>query len=304
MFYDPLEDRLHDFVGGREDIAGRLVRAIGNPQARFTEDKLRMLRAVRITARFDFELESATAAAVRAMASQILVVSQERIAQELKKMLVHARRARAISLAHHLELLTVILPELSPVVATAGPADRADRWKQTLELLEILKDPRFELAFAALLSQSGEPEDDNGLAKMAEVICRRLKLSNQEVDDVAWLTGHRNALRGSPSWPKSRLKRLLAQPAIDDLLKLARASAVATGGDLDDIAFCEEHLATTPREELDPPPLISGDDLVAMGLQPGAQFKELLDAVRDAQLDGQIWTGGEALTLVRRLVGR
>jgi poly(A) polymerase len=259
---------------------------------------------VRISARFDFELEAATAEAVRGMAPEILVVSHERIAQELRKMLVHPRRARAISLAHHLELLTVILPELTPVVATAGPADRADRWKQTLELLELLNDPRFELALAALLSQSSEPGDDNGLAKMAEVICRRLKLSNQEVDDVSWLSAHRSALCGAPFWPKSRLKRLLAQPAIDDLLKLARASAVATGGDLNDIAFCEEYLATTPRQEIDPPPLISGDDLVAMGLQPGAQFKELLDAVRDAQLDCQIRTGGEALALVRRLAGR
>jgi len=303
MFYDPLEDQLHDFVGGRDDIARQLVRAIGNPQARFTEDKLRMLRAVRISARFDFELEAATADAVRGMAPEILVVSQERIAQELKKMLVHPRRARAISLAHHLELLTIILPELTLVVATAGAAGGADRWHLTLETLEILKDPRFELAFAALLSQIGGPEDDRGSAKLAEVICRRLKLSNQEADDVAWLASQRSALRGATSWSKCRLKRLLAQPAIGDLLKLARAGAVAAGSDLTDIAFCEAYLATTPREEIDPPPLITGDDLVAIGLQPGAQFKELLDGARDAQLDSQIQTREEALALVRRLAG-
>lgn len=303
MFYDPLEEQLHDYVGGREDIARRLVRAIGNPQARFTEDKLRMLRAVRISARFDFELEAATAQAVRGMAPEILVVSQERIAQELKKMLVHPRRARAISLAQLLELLTVILPELAPVVATAGQAGGADRWHLTLETLEILKDPRFELAFAALLSQVGVAGDDDGSATLAETICRRLKLSNQEADDVAWLIGQRSALRGATDWPKSRLKRLLAHPAIGDLLKLARASAVAAGGDLTDIAFCEGYLETTPREEVNPPPLITGDDLVAIGLQPGAQFKELLDAARDAQLDGQIRTRDEALDLARRLAG-
>src|SRR5207302_1579919 len=120
MFYDPLAEQVYDYVGGREDLDRKIVRAIGDPLARFREDKLRMLRAVRIVSRFDFALDVSTADAVRAMAPEILVVSQERIAQELKKMLVHPRRRRALELAHNLKLLEMILPELAPVIATVG----------------------------------------------------------------------------------------------------------------------------------------------------------------------------------------
>jgi poly(A) polymerase len=302
MFYDPLAEQVLDYVGGRDDLARKIVRAIGNPLARFREDKLRMLRAVRIVARFDFELDPDTAEAVQAMAAEILVVSQERIARELKKMLVHPRRRRALELAHGLKLLAVILPELAPVIATAGAPTGPDRWLATLRALELLDIPRFEVALAGLFYELAFDDTDEKAAEFAEQICRRLKLSNEECHDVSWLVERRHALDGAPTWPLHRLKRLLAEPLIVDLLVLARAQATARGASLADVEFCESYLRVTPWEEVDPPPLINGKDLQELGLVPGPRFKELLEIVRDAQLDGLIKTREEALALVRSLL--
>ncbi|MBI3862618.1 MAG: CCA tRNA nucleotidyltransferase [Planctomycetia bacterium] len=301
MFYDPLAEQVFDYVGGQEDLARKVVRAIGDPAARFGEDKLRMLRAVRIVARFDFQLDPDTADAVQAMAPEILVVSQERIAQELKKMLVHPRRTQALELAHELKLLTVILPELTPVVATAALPAPQNRWQPTLHALRILPDPRFELALAATfydLARDGTAEE---AAIRAEQVCRRLKLSNDECHDVSWLVAHRGALAGAPGWPPHRLKRLLAERLIVELLALERACALARNEGLHDVEFCEQYLRTTPASEINPPPLITGDDLLAMGLVPGPKFKEILERVRDAQLDGLVTTRDEALEFARSL---
>jgi poly(A) polymerase len=302
MFFDPLANQVLDYVGGRQDLERKIVRAIGDPHARFREDKLRMLRAVRITARFDFELDGTTAAAVRAMAPELLVVSHERIAQELKKMLVHHRRARALALAHDLHLLTIIFPELAPVISTAEVPGQGDRWQITTRMLEIFESPRFELALAGLLHELVFDRPSDEAAGVAEQICRRLRLSNEECHDVAWLIGHRGALRDAPGWPKCRLKRLLAEPLIHELLLLERAHAMAAKVDLADVEFCENYLRTTPLDEIDPPPVLTGDDLIMLGLTPGAQFKELLDMVRDAQLNGEIRTRDDTLELVRRIV--
>jgi poly(A) polymerase len=302
MFYDPLLEQVFDFVGGREDLNRKIVRAIGDPLARFTEDKLRMLRAVRIVARFDFELDPNTAAAVQHMSAEILVVSQERIAQELKKMLVHPRRRRALELANQLRLLTVILPELEPVIATSGAAGGHDRWLPTLAALDLLEDPRFELALAAMLHDVALDSPATDAASLAEQICRRLKLSNSECYDVAWLIEHRRALDGAASWPLHRLKRLLAEPSTPELLVLARTQAIPRSASLVDIEFCETYLQATPPGEINPPPLLTGNDLREAGLIPGPRFKELLEAVRDAQLDGLITTRDEALEFVREIL--
>lgn len=298
MFYDPLTEQVHDYVGGRKDLGEGIVRAIGDPRARFAEDKLRMLRAVRMTARFEFALDRATGDAVREMAREILVVSQERIAQELKKMLVHVGRAGAMRLADELALLPVILPELAAILSE--PA--APRWLRTLSMLQRLEAPSFELALATLLHEL-ETDESAGAAPV-ERLCRRLRLSNDELEHVTWLFGLRQGLGGSPAWPLSRLKRLLAHPRIGSLLAMERTAAECGAGDLSAVEFCERYLADTPRDAIDPPPLIHGGDLLALGLTPGARFKELLDRVRDAQLDGEVKDHDEALALVRRLVGR
>lgn len=297
MFFDPIADRVLDFVGGQEDLQRRVVRAIGDPHARFREDKLRMLRAVRITARFDFQLEDVTARAVREMASEILIVSQERIAQELKKMLVHPRRARAVALARDLQLLTVILPEMSGLVANTANSSTADRYIITLRRLELLDAPGFEPAMAALLHDVVPTEAPAKATEVVQLACRRLRLSNREIDHIAWLVSNRHALREAPTMRISRLKRLFADPLHADLLSLARAETMAAGTDLAPVEFCENYLRATPSEEINPPPLLTGDDLIRHGLKPGEKFKEILEAVRDAQLEGQVKTADEALKM-------
>jgi poly(A) polymerase len=238
------------------------------------------------------------------MATEILVVSQERIAQELKKMLVHPRRARALALAHDLKLLTVILQELAPVIATAGLAAPADRWHATLRMLEMLDSPRFELALAATLHELAFDAPAETAAHIAERICRRLRLSNNECADVAWFVGHRDALQGAAGFAKHKLKRLLSEELIGELLALDRAWAQARGTAHDDVQFCQDYLHARPAADINPPELINGDDLRKLGLAPGPQFKDLLETVRDAQLDGRISTRHEALDYVGMLVNK
>lgn len=288
MFYDPIDARVLDYVGGEADLSARVVRAIGDPHERVREDKLRMLRAVRFTATLDFALEERTAAAVREMADQLTVVSAERIAQELKKMLVDPHRRRAIELCTDVDLLAIFLPEL-----------RAESREHeiTLRMLALLESPSFELALAALLhSLPAKPTVYD--------ICRRLKLSNDESDRITWLVAHQDDLLDAPSQTLARLKRTLAEPFRDDLINLLRVKLLATEADLRPVLFCDEYLARTPQTEINPPPLMTGDILKSIGLNPGPAFKSLLDAIRDAQLNGQISSAEQAVTLAHEIVSK
>ena len=297
MFYDPLEHRVLDYVGGERDLGAGIVRAIGDPRARVAEDKLRMLRAVRFTATLDFQLDPATGDAVRDMAPQILVVSAERIAQELKRMLIHVHRRRAVDLAIDVGLLRVVLPELAPLAGdAAGSAGGVTGdWARTLRMLELLERPAFELAFATLLHALPPPTVHD--------ICRRLRLSNDEMEHTVWLVEHQRDLDGAREAAPAALKRLLAQPWSRDLVELARVTALASGRDLYAVTFVEDYLRDTPAEVLNPQPLVTGADLIAAGLTPGPQFKSLLETVRDAQLNGEIQSRDEALELLQRLAG-
>lgn len=300
MFYDPLKEEVMDFVGGQQDFAAGILRAIGDPHSRMEEDKLRMLRAVRFAATFDFELDAATADAVRSMADQISVVSAERIAQELRRMLVDRHRHRAMQLCEDVNLLQMILPELASVIADS------DCWQKLQNSLDVLGEPDFPLVFALLLDsileqarlerRSGESDH-----RLAEQVGRRLKLSNQEIDSATWLLKHRRHLDEAAGLPLSRLKRVLAHRLAPDLLGLMRARSVGWGFELADVDFCENYLQTTEREVLDPEPLISGDDLIKSGFRPGPQFKNVLDSVRDAQLELKIESPDEALELAARM---
>ena len=287
MFYDPIDGRVLDFVGGEDDLVKKVIRAIGDPLERMTEDKLRMLRAVRFAATLDFELEAVTASAVRDMATQLVVVSAERIAQELKKMLLDDRRRRAVELAEHVALRSVILPELDPHARDPVEYDR------TLRMLELLQKPAFELALAAWLHFLPEA--------VVYDICRRLKLSNDECDRTTWLVRHQLDLADAHLQPLARLKRTLAHADRDNLIGLLRVRLLASGSDLRPVLFCDEYLSRTPQTVINPAPLISGDDLKSLGLAPGPAFKSLLDAIRDAQLNDQISTREQAIELARGL---
>jgi poly(A) polymerase len=286
MFFDPLEDKVIDYVGGQEDLRAGILRAIGVPAQRFTEDKLRLLRAVRFATRFNLTLDPVTTAAIRAMAGEITVVSAERIAEELRKLLTNPRRADGLRLLKDVNLLAPLLPE----VAATG-----DGWTHTLRMLELLPaDASFPLALAALLHDIGRD--------LAGRICLRLKLSNTERDRIEWLVAMHKALCDAPRMRNSALKPLLAHPGIRELLALHRADAEAGGRSVEHVDFCERKLREWPPEELDPPPILTGDDLLALGIKQGPVYKRLLDAVRVDQLDGALTTKEQAIELVRRLL--
>lgn len=302
MFFDPVAGRPVDYVGGEEDLKRGLVRAIGEPHDRMREDKLRMLRAVRFTAGFDFELDAATERAIVDMAREIHVVSAERIADELRKMLVNRHRRRAVRLMQQTGLLLELFSELKSLLQPEVP--RA--WSHTLDLLEELRDPGFELALASLLHTvpSGASDDRRSSPGdgTASGVCRRLKLSNKERQHIVWLVEHQHALDNAQSLPLAMLKRLLASPYRDDLIELVRASAAAAGSDSKDVEFVTRFLAEHSPDDINPPPLVTGEDLIAAGLTPGPEFQRLLDAVRDAQLNEEIDDRDAALPFLRRLL--
>ncbi|MGA2034051.1 MAG: CCA tRNA nucleotidyltransferase, partial [Thermoguttaceae bacterium] len=269
LFFDPLRQQVIDFVGGREDLARRVIRAIGQPARRMAEDKLRLLRAVRFAAAFDFALDEDTAATIRAMAAQIAVVSPERIAMEMRRMLMERGRARAVGLLLETGLAAALLPEI--VHTDPNAQQRLDR---ALAVLDRLDEPGFPLALAALLDSMVE-------SSAARAICLRWRLSNKETDRVAWLIAHRSALAGAPAMRHSQLQPLLLAEGIEDLLVLHELSGPPGP---EDAAFCRALLAG-PRDRLDPPPLLSGDDLLAAGLPSGPRYKTALRRIRAAQLD-------------------
>jgi len=284
LFYDPIDRRVLDFVGGQEDLARRRIRAIGDPYERFTEDKLRMLRAVRFAATFDFELDAATLDAIRPMARQIEVVSAERIGGEVRRMLVGTGRDRAVRLLLDAGLADVVLPE----VARAEPEAVAQR-DANLAVLGRLAEPSFPLAAAGLLDRLVAPEDVDELG-------RRLRLANKEIERIGWLLTHVDRIGDARSLPFSALQPLLIHEGIDELLALREACCPGA----EEVDYCRELLAQ-PREQLDPPPLLTGDDLKRHGIPPGPLYGRLLAAVRDAQLDGAIHGRDEAFALVDRL---
>ncbi|HKI30327.1 MAG TPA: CCA tRNA nucleotidyltransferase [Gemmataceae bacterium] len=317
MFFDPIENKLIDYVGGQADLSARVLRAIGEPAKRFAEDKLRLLRGVRLATRFDLAIDPTTAEAVRAMADEVTVVSAERIADELRKLLVHRQRARGVNLMFDLGLVRPILPELLPMKGLPqGPpsAPVGDLWDHVMTVLERLGERvSFPLAFAALLHDAGKPRvvartperytfyhHEHVGRRIASEICLRLKLSNEERERIEWLVEKHQYLADARQMRPAKLKPILIHPGIEELLRLHEADAQASGHDLDHVTYCRQLLAEWTPADLNPPPLLTGDDLKEVGVPQGPVYKRLLDAVREAQLDGTIRTKDEALDLVTR----
>jgi len=289
LFYDPLEDRVIDFVGGRADLQAGLVRAIGNPADRLAEDKLRMLRAARFAATFGFTLEAATRQAISQMASQVTIVSAERIADEMGKMLVSPKRTVAVRLLLETGLADEVLPEIVP-----ADAEQKDQLEKTFEVLDRLDRPSLPLALAALLADRATPDEVGR-------VCRRWRLSNHLTDRAEWLAAHRGCLKDAQLARWSVLQKILVSPGIEELLEWAEVEAAAQRREAPEVNYCRTLLAQPP-EKLDPPPLVTGDDLLRHGVAPGPIFGELLARLRDAQLDGRIETKAEGLAMVDRLL--
>jgi tRNA nucleotidyltransferase/poly(A) polymerase len=303
LFFDPVAEQVIDYVGGMDDLNRRLVRAIGDPAARFDEDKLRMLRAVRFAATYDFALDQATLEAIQRLAGELVIVSAERIAEEMRKMLRHRYRARAVALLREARLLEVVLPQSAAfdVDEQSAPAPHASAWEQTLAILDALENPTCPVALAALVRGIGDRSDPSD--RVIETVGARWRLSKDEVAEASWVRRHEDEVRQARRIPWPRLQRILIAPFAHELLVLGEAVACVVDGATDEIAFCREKLSLPP-ETLNPPPLLTGNDLIAAGWPPGPMFQVVLDAVRDAQLDEKIATRDEALALATTLAER
>lgn len=299
MFFDPIEETLIDYVGGCKDLELGIVRAIGDPVARFTEDKLRMLRAVRFTATFGFTLDAATAAAVHELRQHICQVSEERIAQELKRMLSHASREHSFRLLQQTGLLPEVLPELFD--KALHPANTAALTKIGNQL-QHLESEEFEPAFTLILCQLLHAGFGGKSTAAIESVCRRLKLSNEETECVCWLANSLSVLSDIRSKPLHLRKPLLAHPNAERLLRIAGAIAAAENRPATDVDFCREYLSMVNREDLTPPPLVNGQDLMELNVPQGPLFRVFLTTIRNEQLDEILTTRTDALARLRELV--
>ncbi len=301
LFYDPLENRLIDYVQGEQDLLAGRIRAIGNPRDRFREDHLRLLRAVRFTADFDFHMDPATRQALIECAPMVTSVSGERIAEEMRRMLRLPRRALAMDLLRQTGLLAVLLPE-----AAVWDAPHGDQhWTVTRCILDALAEPNFPVALAAMLRDlvvvGSDQSASTAPTRAIHDIGRRWRLANDEIQEAQWLIHNETIARQAQELPWPTVQRLLIQPHADHLVDLADAIArVLHPAKMSGVAFCRDW-RQRPPEVLNPTPWLTGDDLIAHGLPPGPAFHSLLTAVRDAQLLGQIHNRDQALQLVDQL---
>ncbi|HXP42197.1 MAG TPA: CCA tRNA nucleotidyltransferase [Candidatus Acidoferrales bacterium] len=316
MMLDPVTGEVLDFVGGRKDLEAKLIRAIGDPNRRFGEDKLRMLRAVRFAARFEYEIEADTLAAIRQLASDVHLVSRERVRDELTKMLTEGHARRAFLLLDQTGLLKEVLPEISLMKGVKQPPEfhpEGDVFVHTLLLLENLPHPcPPTLAWGALLHDAGKPATfrvaperirfDGHVEvgrKIAEEICTRLRFSNHDTDQVLSLVDNHMRFGHVTRMKESTLKKFMRLPGFDEHLALHRADSLASHGNLSTYDFLQNKLAEIPPENIRPSALMTGDDLIAAGYVPGPRFREILEAVEDAQLEGRLLSREDALAFVK-----
>ncbi len=310
VLYDPIANEIIDHVGGQEDIRRKLVRCIGDPAARFAEDKLRLLRTVRFAARLNYEIEPATLRAVKNAAATITVVSAERIGAELINIFTGPHADRALQLLSDTGLLKQVLPEIHAMTGIQQPAQfhpEGDVFEHTKLMLGLLNAPSVELALAVLLHDVGKPptfeiadrirfnEHARVGAEMAAAICRRLKMPNTVTETVKTLVATHMRFMDIRDMKESRLKRFMREPSFPDALELHRLDCLASHANLDNWRFCKERFDALEPEQIRPPRLITGHDLIEMGYQPGPRFAEILEAVEDAQLEGKITTREQAI---------
>ncbi|HEX4155725.1 MAG TPA: CCA tRNA nucleotidyltransferase [Acidobacteriaceae bacterium] len=322
---DRLQDCIRDYINGQPDLDARLIRAIGEPARRFTEDKLRMLRAVRFAARLDFTIESSTFAAIRTQASTIHQVSCERTRDELTKILTEGAARRGFELLDATGLLGELLPEVSRLKGVAQPPQfhpEGDVWTHTLMLLEHL--PRGAsptLSWGMLLHDIGKPATftppdptkpgdrirfnghvEVGIA-IARTILTRLRFSNDECAQILALIKHHMQFGDVMKMKQSTLKRFLRLPRFNEHLALHYADVMSSHRMLAMYDYAKQNFESLSEAEIKPPLLLTGEDLIAAGYRPGPRFREMLTAAEDAQLEGTISTRDDALALIRHRFG-
>jgi len=319
LLLDPETNEILDFVGGRDDLRAGIIRAIGNAEERFREDKLRMVRAVRFAARFRYAIEEATFAAIVKLAPEIHQVSAERIRDELTKLLTEGEARRGFELLDETRLLPELLPEIARMKGVEQPPQfhpEGDVWIHTLLMIEKLP-PNCQptLAWGVLLHDVGKPptfkppsgpgdrirfdEHAEVGTRMAEEICRRLRFSNEDTAQIAALVANHMHFKDVLQMRPATLKRFVRLDRFEEHMELHRLDCSSSNGNLDNYEFMRRFLAETPPEQVRPPRLLTGDDLVRLGYRPGPTFKAILEAIEEAQLDGTLQTREEAVRLLK-----
>ena len=317
LFFDPLADQVIDFVGGRADIERKIVRTIGEPRKRFAEDKLRMLRCIRFAASLGFEIEERTLAAVKEMAAQIDVVSAERIRDELIKIFTRPNAGRGLQLLDESGLLAQILPEVVAMKGVEQPPEfhpEGDVFQHTKLMMEMLPPtPSGVLAFAVLLHDAGKPptferapdrirfnEHDRVGAALAEKILRRLRFPNNEIERIVLCVAEHMRFQYVQEMRPAKLKRILARDTFPDELELHRIDCQASHRNLENYVFLKAKAAELPPEVVKPTPLLTGHDLLALGLKPGPTVGQILREAEELQLEERLRSREEALVYARK----
>jgi poly(A) polymerase len=317
MLLDPITNEVLDLVGGRKDLEAGIICAIGDPERRFAEDKLRMLRAIRFAARFGYTIEPKTFAAIQNLASQINQVSRERARDELTRMLTEGHARQAFLLLDESGLLHQVLPEIDAMKGIEQPLEfhpEGDVFVHTLLLLDKLPHPcPLTLAWGALLHDVGKPPtfrvasdrirfDDhvNVGVKMAEAICQRLRFSNKDTEQILALVHNHMRFGDVHRMKESTFKRFVRMPHFAEHLELHRLDCESSFRNLGSYNLVREKLASMTPEVMRPAPLVTGEDLIASGYAPGPRFKGILSAVEDGQLEGRLQSKESALEFVRR----
>jgi len=313
LLFDPIKEKVYDYVNGKRDIEAGIIRCIGEPRERFTEDKLRLMRAVRFATRFGYQIERKTFAAIKELAPSILEVSHERIRMELVKIFTGKEPGKGLQLLYDTRLLDYALPEVSVMVGIPQPPDfhpEGDVFTHVKLTLDSLIEPSPVLAFAALLHDVGKPRTieitdrirfyghNKVSADIADSICKRLRFSNDERERIVACVENHMTFMNAQRMKRSTLKRLFQRETFLDELALHKADCLGSHGSLENWEYCRRKFTEYSTEEIKPEPLINGKDLINLGYKPGPIFKEILNAVEEAQLENQIETEEEALKFV------
>ncbi|MEO6970516.1 MAG: CCA tRNA nucleotidyltransferase [Chthoniobacterales bacterium] len=318
MFFDPPNEAIIDFVGGREDLAAGLVRAIGDPAQRFAEDRLRLLRAVRFATVLEFEIEPETWEAIVRAASTIREISAERIREELVRIFLSPQRVRGWDLLDASGLMKEVLPEIEDLKGCEQPPQfhpEGDVFRHTRLMLELLPDEvSLPLVLSVLFHDIGKPPtasvDADGRirfnghdrvgAEKTEAVMQRLRFSRAEIEATVEAVRQHMVFKDVPNMRVAKLKRFMARPTFADELELHRVDCASSHGMLDNYRFLQRKQEEFANEPIIPPPLVSGDDLIALGMKPGPHFGEILEAVETQQLEGTLRDREEALAWIKR----
>jgi len=315
LLQDPFTGEILDFVGGRADIEARLIRAIGDPEARFTEDRLRLVRAVRFAAALGFEIEPKTFEAIRRCRSQVVTVAAERVRDELNRILTEGAARRGFELLDQTGLLEQVLPEVAAMKGVAQPPEfhpEGDVWTHTLLMLGMMERPSVELAWGVLLHDVGKPSTfrvakrirfDGHVELGVQIgrrILQRLRLSSASIRHVEALIANHLRFKDVRKMKESTLKRFLRLERFEEHLELHRLDCLSSHRKLDSYEYAKSKYAALTPEQIRPPRLLTGHDLIRAGYTPGPQFSKMLEAVEDAQLEGLIRTPEEALSFLRQ----